>query len=220
MNIYHGSKAIIEHPKFKGSNPNNDYGPSFYLTLDLDLAKSWACKNNSTGIVNVYKVSSEKFKRLKILDLTDKSKYSFLNWIAILMNFRELNETFKRVNFEALEWLKKYYIDVNDYDVIIGYRADDAYFRFPLQFISNNLAVEDMEEIFLLGNLGIQYAFMSEKAIKTLEFSNAIQCEDKFIGRYLSIILEATNDFENKLNRPKKPNKHYMLDLVRGNYEI
>ena len=56
MNIYHGSKRIIKEPIPKGSDPHNDYGPAFYLTLDLDSAKSWACKNDSVGIVNKYSV--------------------------------------------------------------------------------------------------------------------------------------------------------------------
>ena len=88
MNIYHGSKVIIKEPKVKGSNPTNDYGPSFYLTVDLSAAKSWACRQNSVGIVNKYRFDSKAFKRLKILDLTNKDKYSVLNWMAILMHFR------------------------------------------------------------------------------------------------------------------------------------
>ena len=39
MKIYHGSKIIIEEPKQKGSNPENDYGPAFYVTTDLEMAK-------------------------------------------------------------------------------------------------------------------------------------------------------------------------------------
>ena len=52
MKIYHGSKVVIKEPNVKGSNELNDYGPSFYLTKDLEAAKSWACKNDSIGIVN------------------------------------------------------------------------------------------------------------------------------------------------------------------------
>ena len=35
MKIYHGSKLIIQKPIFQGSDPTNDYGSAFYLTLDL-----------------------------------------------------------------------------------------------------------------------------------------------------------------------------------------
>ena len=40
MNIYHGSKQVVDHPTLGGSNPHNDYGPSFYMTTDLNQAKS------------------------------------------------------------------------------------------------------------------------------------------------------------------------------------
>lgn len=220
MKIYHGSKNIIRNPLAHGSDSLNDYGPSFYLTLDLESAKSWACKNDTIGLANVYDVDSDKYNKLKILDLTDKKKYSFLHWLAILMHFRELSTSFVDENGDALRWLEKYYIDVNSYDVVIGYRADDAYFRFPLQFVSNNLAVEDMEEIFLLGNLGVQHAFMSEKAINLLKFEKAIPCESKFLGHYFSVVTYASNKFEARRQKPKDANKHYILDLIRGNYEI
>ena len=85
MKIYHGSKVLLKQPIVKGSNEANDYGPSFYLTIELDAAKSWACRNNSVGVVNEYEIRDSSFSKLKILDLTDKNKYSVLNWMAILI---------------------------------------------------------------------------------------------------------------------------------------
>lgn len=215
MKIYHGSKAVIKQPSYKGSNPENDYGPAFYLTLDLHAAKSWACKNDTLGLVNVYEIDKSKFQSLKILDLTDTKKYTVLNWFAILVHFRKLDSTFLSTNEESIEWLKKFYIDVNNYDVIVGFRADDSYFRIPLSFINNNLAFEDLEYVLKLGNRGIQYAFISEKAIKLLKFQKHIECEDSFIGDYYSKIREATKMFNELINRPKSIRKHYIFDLMR-----
>lgn len=163
MNIYHGSKQVVEHPTLGGSNPHNDYGPSFYMTTDLNQAKSWACKNGTAGVVNQYRIDDRKWDSLKILDLTRKDSFNVLNWIAILMHFRKLEISFERRNKPALEWLSKYFIDVREYDVVIGFRADDSYFRFPSSFVSGELSLDDLEEIFLLGDLGKQYAFMSKK---------------------------------------------------------
>lgn len=219
MVIYHGSKTIIEKPKYKGSNPTNDYGPSFYLTLDLEAAKSWACRNNSVGIVNKYIVDNARYQKLKILNLVDKNKYTILNWMAILMHFRSLDSTFKKKNQTVLDWLEKYYIDVNDYDVIIGYRADDSYFRFPIRFISNDLAFEDLEDVYLSGNLGIQYAFMSQKAIDLMKYDGEIECDAAYLGHYFSIITKATKEFDELINRPRDPNKTYVLDLMRKEHE-
>ena len=219
MKIYHGSKVILEEVKVKGSNPTNDYGPAFYVTTDLSAAKSWACRNDSAGVVNEYEIDSRSFQNLKILDLTDKSKYSVLNWLAILMHFRKLNDSFKRDYTELIKWLEKFYVDVDEYDVVKGYRADDAYFRFPLSAIMSQLAIEDLEEVFMLGELGVQYAFVSKRSIDLLHFKIVIQCEDKFIGEYLKTIQEATRKFNAMLGKPVDPKKHFMLDLWRKDNE-
>lgn len=219
MKIYHGSKVVIKEPNFKGSSELNDYGPSFYLTKDLEAAKSWACKNDSVGVVNEFEIRDQSFNSLKILDLTNKTKFSVLNWMAILMHFRQLDTSFIKNNELTLNWLKKYYIDVNEYDVIIGFRADDSYFRFPLRFISNDLAFEDLEDVFLSGELGVQYAFMSQRAIKMLKFQNAIECDSNYLGHYYSIVSKASKEFDELLNRPRDPNKKYILDLMREENE-
>ena len=219
MKFYHGSKVVIKEPIVKGSNELNDYGPSFYLTKDLEAAKSWACKNDSVGVVNEYEIRDQSFNSLKILDLTNKTKFSVLNWMAILIRFRQLDVSFIKNNELTLNWLKKYYIDVNDYDVIIGFRADDSYFRFPLRFISNDLAFEDLEDVFLSGELGVQYAFMSQRAIKMLKFQNAIECDSNYLGHYYSIVSKASKEFDELLNRPRDPNKKYILDLMREDNE-
>lgn len=219
MIIYHGSKLLIEKPQVKGSNIFNDYGPAFYMTLDLDSAKSWACRHNQAGIVNKYSILDSKFKNLKVLDLTNKEKYSVLNWIAILMHYRNLDEPFKKRYQLVLDWLKKYYINIDDYDVVIGFRADDAYFRFPIKFITNDLSVEDLENIFKLGNLGVQYAFISEKAINLLKFEKGIECDLEFVGHYYNTVLNATLEFNESFLLPKDPRKTYIFDLMRRDYE-
>ena len=40
----------------KGSSYDNDYGPSFYLTLEFESTKEWACKNNESRVVNNYSI--------------------------------------------------------------------------------------------------------------------------------------------------------------------
>ena len=219
MNIYHGSKRLIEQPKYKGSDATNDYGPSFYLTTDLDAAKSWACKNDSVGVVNKYVILSKTFHKFKILDLTNKDKYSVLNWMAILMHFRTLDSAFVRNNKIVLDWLAKYYVDVDEYDVVIGFRADDSYFRFPIRFISNDLSFEDLEDVYVSGHLGIQYAFMSERAIKLLKFTGFINCEESFVGLHKNIVKEAINQFINIIHQKKTTAKTYIFDLIRKDYD-
>lgn len=219
MIIYHGSKRIIEQPKVKGSYIKNDYGPAFYLTTDLNSAKSWACKNDEVGIVNKYIVDDKRFKSLKILDLTNESSFTVLNWIAILLHFRELDSFYKKTSLKIISWLEKYYIDVNEYDVIKGFRADDAYFRFAKDFVNGTLAFEDLRRVFELGNLGIQYAFISEKAIKLLKFDKIIECDSSFVGHHFNIVKEATEIYNQIFTSERTLDKTYILDLMRKDNE-
>lgn len=216
MIIYHGSKQIIETPVVNGSDEHNDYGASFYLTTDLESAKIWACKHNTLGIVNEYEIRKADYEKLKILDLTDKEKYSPLNWIAILVHFRKLSGKFRNEYQVYLDWLEKYYIDISEYDVVIGYRADDAYFAFPLSFIQNQLSYDDLERIYLLGNLGKQQAFMSERSIKLLKFVRTRECDESYIGKYYNVVQAATKEFEDSISGVKDPYKTYIINMVRG----
>jgi len=193
--IYHGSTSIIESPiyHFEGSKMNNDYGYGFYCTTNIDMAKEWANRKSDNGFANKYSFDD---RNLKILDLTDKSKYSVLNWIAILMHNRDIDQSSKIVYKEAFEYLEKhYYINTLKYDVVIGYRADDAYFRFPMMFVSNNLTLEKLEEIYLNGKLGKQYVLVSEKAFKRVKFIKAIVATSPYHERYLSRVGNASNRF-------------------------
>lgn len=215
MIFYHGSKMIITKPIYKGSRSENDYGASFYLTSDINSANEWACKNEEMGVVNKYSIRSKDFASLKILDLTKKEKYSVLNWIAILMHFRSLDNSIKLTFKNRLEWLEKFYIDVNQYDVIKGFRADDAYFKFPIKFISNLLSYENLIKVFKLGDLGIQYAFMSKKAISKLKFIDAIECDYEYVGKYYDYVKLATNKFEKIINQPINDKETFITDLMK-----
>ncbi len=119
--LYHGSIKIIEKPIFGEGKLYNDYGQGFYCTKDIELAKEWAFIEGIEGVANKYELN---LKDLKILDLSLK-KYSILNWIAILSENRMVNLS-TPVQKEAKDYLiRNFLLDYKDYDIIIGYRADD-----------------------------------------------------------------------------------------------
>lgn len=162
--LYHGSSKIIENPIYGYGKTTNDYGKCFYLTEEIELAKEWACPDRTNGIVNAYNLD---FNNLKILDLTEKS---ILCWIAILVKYRIFDITTPQM-LKRKEWLiKNYYIDVDKYDVIKGYRADDSYFSFARGFLSNDLNVNQLAFAMNLGKLGEQIALKSKKAFNCIKF--------------------------------------------------
>jgi len=165
--IYHGSRDIIEKPYYHGGKAENDYGFGFYCTESLELAKEWSCSNNeNNGFANKYSID---LFGLKILDLTDK-RYSILNWIAILLKFRTFDLS-NDIAIQAKEYLlKNFYIDVNNYDIVIGYRADDSYFSFARDFVNNTIPVRKLSQAMELGQLGKQVVIVSEIAFSKLRF--------------------------------------------------
>lgn len=165
--IYHGSKDIIEKLYYHGVKAQNDYGFGFYCTESLELAKEWSCSNNeNNGFANKYSIN---LSGLKILDLTDK-RYSILNWIAILLKFRTFDLS-NDISIQAKEYLlKNFYIDVNNYDIVIGFRADDSYFSFARDFVNNTIPVRKLSQAMELGQLGKQVVIVSERAFSKLHF--------------------------------------------------
>lgn len=211
MKLYHGSKRIIKKPLVNGSRKSNDYGPAFYATRDLASAHEWACKNGSVGYVNSYEFNA---RELNVLDLTDGKKYSVLNWLAILMHYRDLDKGFINSFHSRLKYLEEnYYIDVTQYDYVIGYRADDAYFKFPMDFIRGNITLEQLGKSFELGKLGIQYVLISDRAINRLTYLETIPSNDEHVGKYFDNVRDATYRYN---NLPKDEEGIRIFDIMKG----
>lgn len=164
--IYHGSVNIIESPKFGIGNPKNDYGLGFYTTKNLNLAKEWAVNEDLDGYANKYEID---LTDLKILNLSDP-KYNILHWITILLKNRvfTLKNDITKIGRKYL--IENFSIPYEDYDIIIGYRADDSYFAFAEAFLNNTISCQRLSQALRLGNLGEQIVIKSEKAFKKLKF--------------------------------------------------
>ena len=166
--LYHGSEFIIEKPEYLKGNAHNDYGLGFYCYSSKELAKEWAARKSGHGYINRYQIRDD---RLKILDLTKPPYDNVLFWVALLMHNRELSSDL-RSNFpRELKYLEeKYLINVQDFDVVIGYRADDSYFRFPEAFVRSEITLESLNRVFQAGELGKQYVLISERAFRLIHF--------------------------------------------------
>lgn len=173
MPLYHGSSFIIERPEFGKGNPFNDYGLGFYCTETLELAKEWACSMGQDGFANRYSFRSDG---LSILNLTD-GNYSILNWLAILLVNRKFNLSID-VAAQGREYLASTFLPpYENYDVIIGYRADDSYFSFASAFLNNTISLAQLERAMSLGKLGEQVVLKSEQAFSHLHFEESIPAE-------------------------------------------
>ncbi len=164
--IYHGSDKIIEKPLYGYGKSYNDYGVGFYCTKDINMAKEWGVGFNRDGYANCYEIDTEE---LNILNLCDE-KYCILHWLALLLKNREF-DIFSALAMEAREYiLANFLIDSDQYDIIIGYRADDSYFSFAQDFINGTISYRQLSKAMYLGELGEQFVIKSKRAFDSIEF--------------------------------------------------
>ena len=210
--IYHGSETIIEKPEYLKGNIHNDYGLGFYCCSNKELAKEWAAKKTGHGYINRYQIRDD---RLKILDLTKPPYNDVLNWVALLMHNRELSSDLRNNFPRELKYLDdKYLINVSDYDVVIGYRADDSYFRFPEAFVRSEITLESLNTIFQAGELGKQYVLISEHAFNLIHFLDYEEAFENSRIDYYSRKNGADKVFTELLNTDRYSKGTRLRDLV------
>lgn len=197
MKIYHGSINIIKKPIFGYGNPYNDYGLGFYCTESKDLAKEWAVANEYDGYANCYELD---LKGLKVLNLNDGS-YTALHWLALLLRNRKFKDKSVLVK-DAKEYLiRNYKIDYSNYDVIIGYRADDSYFTFAKDFLQGTISYRQLNLALRLGNLGEQIVLKTKKAFDAIHF---VDTEQAFANVWYEKKIKRENDARNEYFNNKK----------------
>ena len=164
--IYHGSSKIIETPTFGEGRKNNDFGLGFYCTESNELAKEWAVSSLEDGFSNRYTLDTEY---LNILKLNDPD-YTILNWIAILTEHRLFSLNNPAARRAKVYLIEHFGINVNAYDIITGYRADDSYFDYAESFINNGISVNQLARAMRLGKLGEQVVIKSQYAFSCIKF--------------------------------------------------
>lgn len=212
MIIYHGSEKIIEKPVFGKGNLRNDYGKGFYCTESEELAKEWACSNNKNGFANKYELSLEG---LNILYL-NSDKYNVLHWLAILTKNRTYWEN-STISETAKKYLaQNFMIDTSEYDVIIGYRADDSYFSFARDFVSGTISYRQLGEAMRLGKLGEQVVLISKKAFENISYlSNSPADSEVYYSRKKERDRKARQEYRRTKQAEDLENELFIIDIIR-----
>lgn len=211
ITIYHGSEKIVEQPTFGEGKINNDFGLGFYCTADEELAKEWAVSSLRNGFSNRYTLDTQY---MNILNLNSPD-YTVLNWIAVLVEHRLFS-----VKTPVARRAKRYLIDnfrinVNAFDLIVGYRADDSYFDYAESFLNNGISVEQLARTMRLGKLGEQIVIKSRFAFSRLKYEG-FDIADK---DHYYVIRKARNDEANQLYlkmSEKEGDGLYIQDIMRG----
>lgn len=214
-NLFHGSVSVLEHPVFGQGKAYNDYGLGFYCTEHIELAKEWACASNQDGYANHYQLVMDG---LSVLNL-NSDNYTILNWLAILLENRKFVVA-EGLPQRAKDYLlKNFMVDYKNYDVIVGYRADDSYFAYASDFVNNTLSLNDLGEAMRLGKLGEQIVLKSQKAFDALFFIEAIEANrEEYYTKYKSRDEAARDKYSQIANQPMAENETYVIDIIRNNW--
>lgn len=197
--LYHGSSEKQFTPIFGKGEDRHDYGRSFYLTENIELAKEWAvCRPDSAnGWVHKYELDCTG---LRIFNFQE---YDILAWLAELMKHRAASDS-KRYRMLSARFIEKYGIDILNYDVIKGWRANASYFYIAKEFVRDNVDISILDELLSLGGLGIQYCIKSE-----LAFSKLVEIEK-------DIIPVEYEEFNNKYNERDINARRKMKELIES----
>ena len=211
ITLFHGSEKVIEAPSFGEGKRNNDFGLGFYCTETENLAKEWAVSSLRDGFCNRYILDTEY---MKILNLNSPD-YTILNWIAVLVEHRLFS-----IRTPIARRAKKYLIDnfginVNAFDIVTGYRADDSYFDYAESFLNNAISVEQLAAAMKLGKLGEQIVLKSQFAFSRIRFEgfDVAEKEDFYVLR------KARDDEANRLYLElleEESDGLYIQDIIRG----
>ena len=211
--LLHGTDHIIEKPDINIGNEYNDYGKGFYCTKAAEMAKEWACKQNTDGFVNRYEFNTDG---LKFLDLTD-GQHTVLNWIAILLKYRTLKLSSK-IAIDARDYIIEHYsVNISDYDIVIGYCADDSYFQYEESFVSNGLPLHSLNKALKLGKLGEQIVLVSQKAFDQIRFVDAAPVsKDEYYPKFIDRDSSARKAFKQEIKKSKVYRDDiFVLDILR-----
>lgn len=105
----------------------------------------------------------------KVLDLSSEG-YTILHWLSVLMANRKVRLSTPTMRRGHKWLLENFPVNIEEYDIIKGYRADDSYFAFARAYMNNEITLGQLNHAMHLGKLGEQIILKSPKAFDVIKF--------------------------------------------------
>lgn len=200
--VYHGSYIKSFTPTFGLGEDKHDYGRGFYTTRNKELACEWAkIAEDKVSYLHTYELNCDG---LKVFNFNNVSS---LAWLAELMSHRDADNSarYKRL---SKQFIAMYKIDISDYDIIYGWRADSSYFHIAKRFVRNEIDVSLIRELFMLGDLDNQVCIKSKLAFSRLKEKFPVEVVDdsynvKYVERDMNARLKMQQLIESNRNTMK-----------------
>lgn len=154
--LFHGAKTRIEGKlSLACSKRRNDFGAGFYCGESLE---------QSAMFVATFPSSSLYMLKFDCKNLKKKEFSVNRDWMLMIAYFRE-----RLGEYVNAEIIKKLLEELWGVDYIIAPIADNRMFEIIDQFIDGEITDIQCQHCLSATNLGKQYVFISEKAIKQVE---------------------------------------------------
>lgn len=191
--LFHGAKKTIEGKlRLDYSKKRNDFGPGFYCGESLE---------QSAMFVATYPTSSLYMLKFNHLNLTRKEFDVNRDWMLMIAYFRD--RLGKYANSEIINSLVN---ELQNVDYIVAPIADNRMFEIIDQFIDGEITDVQCQHCLSATNLGKQYVFISEKALKQIEILEQCYLCNSEKEHYLSSRQEG---FEMNRDKVKIARKQY-----------
>lgn len=201
--LFHGSKSEIEGGiSADRSRMNNDFGQGFYT------GESYA---QAVSFVSGFERSSVYYLDFDETDLKCKKYKVDQEWMLTIAYFRGILEEYREHPI-VRDLIKK----ARNCDYIIAPIADNRMFQIINSFISGEITDEQCKHCLAATNLGNQYVFTSERAVRKIKIVERSYISSSEKEYYQSIRTEETKlgDDKVKIARRQYRGKGKYIDEI------
>ena len=189
--LFHGAKSEIDGEiDIRRGRHNNDFGQGFYTGESYEQAISF---------VSGFDHSSVYYIRFDDKNLKCKRYEVDQEWMMTIAYYRGALDEYR--NHPIIEKLIE---QSRDCDYIIAPIADNRMFQIINSFIAGELTDEQCKHCLAATNLGMQYIFISEKAVSLAKLIERCYISNNEREYYKNVRLEESKLGDNKVKLARK----------------
>ncbi len=203
--LFHGAKTQIEGElRLDFSKKKNDFGAGFYCGESLE---------QSAMFVSTFPSSSLYMLKFNRVGLKCKEFSVNRDWMLMIAYFRE-----RLGEYADTAIINELVKEVQGIDYIVAPIADNRMFEIIDQFIDGEITDIQCQHCLSATNLGKQYVFVSEKALKQIELLERCYLAETEKEFYLTSRQQSYDMNRDKVKVARKQYRHngdYIEDILK-----
>ena len=190
VQLYHGSKSGLKGSIAPISRDKCDFGRGFYMGSERSQPLTLICNYPEAELYTL----NIRLAGLKLLEIEPGLEWA----LFIAYNRGKLNHIKNTALYERFKSMAE------GYDLIVGYIANDRMFVVLDRFFNGEITDEQCKHCLAATNLGMQYIFISEKAVSQAKLIERCYISDNEREYYKNIRLEDAKLGDNKVKLARR----------------